>query len=115
MVHYCSNPSWAHLARIFGCADAKDEFSHYLVCPILWQFAREFIIAEEPSLSIESRLCLVEPNIDKLRALAFVYSLYHACKNDPGCSSDDGSLLRPDIVQIRASELARAVRHLVHL
>ena len=34
------------LACIFGC-DAKDEFRHYLACPILWQFPREFLDCPE--------------------------------------------------------------------
>ena len=94
---------------IFGC-DARDELVHYLVCPILWQFARETLRLPEPSLLIEARLALVEPSIDKLRALAFVHTLYHSCRNDPGCVDPEGHICTPERVQYRASQLCRSVR-----
>ena len=98
---------------IYGCNAARDELKHYLICPVLWQFARETLRIPEPSLSIESRLALVEPSIGKLRVLAFVHSLYHACRNDPGCVDSVGNILSADRVQLRASQLCRSVRHLV--
>ena len=98
---------------IFGCKDARDELGHYLACPVLWQFAREFVGAEEPSIAIGSRLCIVQPSIAKLHALACVHSLYHACRNDPGCTDCEGYILPAATVQFRAIGLARSVRHYV--
>ena len=105
------------LPCIFGCTDCKDELLHYLVCPILWQFPREFLNYSEPSLSIASRLCLVFPSKDKLKALAFVHTLYHSCKNDFVCIGDGGlgasGLSDARMVQRRATEISRSIRHLV--
>jgi len=98
---------------IFGCVDAKDELRHYLVCPILWQFPRESLHICEPSLLVESRLCMFEPSLDKLKVLAFCHALYHACRNDQGCINSDGGINPAIIVQQRASDLCRYVRHLV--
>ena len=102
-------PKWK---CIFGC-DAGDELTHYLCCPILWQFAREFINVAEPCIAIGSRLCLVEPSVDKLLSLAFVHALYHACKNHPGCTDHQGMILPSATVQFEAIGLARSVRHYV--
>ena len=102
-----------HCQCIFGCTDAKDEFRHYLLCPILWQFPREFLRIPEPSICAESRLCMVEPTVDKLRTLAFCHTLYHTCVNDQGCVRSNGEVMPASIVQQRATELCRYVKHLV--
>ena len=67
-------------------------------------------IFEESSISITSRLCLVDPSVDKFRALAFCHTLYHALKNHPGCVGVDGSLKDATFIQSVASKLCRAVR-----
>ena len=67
---------------IFGCIDSKDELVHYLICPVLWQFARETLKLPEPSLALNHRLCLCEPTVDKFKLLAFCHSLFHTCVND---------------------------------
>ena len=100
------------LPCIFGCEE-KDEIRHYLLCPVLWQLCREYINYNETSKSIESRLCIAEPTIDKLRALSFCHSLYHACINDSVCIDNGGNVCCSSIVQQRASEISRYVRHLV--
>ena len=97
---------------IFGCTDSKDELRHYLMCPILWQYASENL-GGVASVFMEGRLCLVDPSKESLRALAFVHSLYHCCKNDPDCIRHDGHICEPRVVQARASQLSRYVKHLV--
>ena len=42
------------LPCVFGCTDSKDTLSHYLVCPVLWQLARE-VCPNEESSSVPSR------------------------------------------------------------
>ena len=101
----------ANLPCVFGC-DAADEFMHYIVCPVLWLFPGEHLSHREDSLAIEARLCLVEPSIAKLRALAFVHTLYHAVMHDPACFISDSELKPPRIVQSRASDMCRHVKHL---
>ena len=98
---------------IFGCPDARDEICHYLICPILWQFPREFMSSAESSLSIDSRLGLVEPSVHKLRAFVFVHCLYHACRNCAAVSPSEGMLNPPGMVQAAATNLCRYIRHLV--
>ena len=98
---------------VFGCKDCPDSLTHYLVCPILWQFPREFMSLEDPGLSIGSRLCLSNPSTDKLTSLAFVHTLYHWIKKDPCCVKHNGLIQSPCIVQQRATELSRAIIHLV--
>jgi len=100
------------LPCILGC-DERDEIKHYLVCPVLWQLCREFVNFVEESISVESRLCIVQPSIDKLRALSFCHSLYHACRNDSVCVENAGNLETCSIVQQRAGEIARFVKHFV--
>ena len=67
----------------------------------------------EESISVVSRLCIAEPTFDKLRALSFCHSLYHACINDSVCIRHDGSVNSGSIVQKRASEISRFVKHLI--
>ena len=100
----------ANLPCVFGC-DAADEFLHYIVCPVLWLFPGEHLGHREDSLAIEARLCLVEPSIAKLRALAFVHTLYHAVMHDSACFTSDSEVKPPRVVQARASDMCRHVRH----
>lgn len=97
---------------IFGCTDSRDDIGHYLLCPILWQFASEHIGCI-PSVFLEARLCLVNPCIESVRALAFVHTLYHCCKNDLECKLHDGRICGPRIVQNRAAQFSRHVKHLI--
>ena len=100
---------------IFGCVDAYDEITHYFACPCLWQFARETLKLQENSISVGARLCLSEPSFDKLSLLAFCHTLYHTCIHDPECTSQDGEVLASVIVQDRATQLARNVKHLIRV
>ena len=100
------------LPCIFGCED-RDEIKHYIVCPVLWQLCRENLAYTEDSISIVSRLCIAEPTIDKLRALSFCHSLYHACVNDSMCNSCVGIPESGPILQQGACDIARYVKHLV--
>jgi len=101
------------LPCVFGCPDCVDELSHYLICPTLWLFAREALHIQEISLGIGERLCLRSPSFDKLKLLAFCFSLYHAIRNDSGCIGEDGNLKSSLTVQNRAAGLSRSVRHFV--
>ena len=64
---------------ILGCRDARDEFHHYLLCPVLWQLAREQIGPEE-AFSREERLCLQCPSRHKLRLWLSVIFLITVAK-----------------------------------
>ena len=66
---------------IFGCPDAQDAVSHYFLCPVLWQLAREQLGFEE-AITIGERLCLQNPCRQKLRHLALCHITYHSCRND---------------------------------
>ena len=98
---------------IFGCTDARDEVRHYFICPVVWQIARETLNLQEDSISIGERLCLINPSVSKLKLLAFCHTLYHSCKNDRECVQSNGEIQSPLIVQNRASDIARFVKHLV--
>ena len=87
--------------------------SHYLVCPVLWQLARESLHLPEQTLFVEHRLCLCEATVDKFRMLAFCHSLYHSCVNDTECMNSDGLPLSGQVAQQRACDLARRCIHLV--
>ena len=71
---------------VFGCCDSKDDLQHYLICPALWQYPLPFVGVID-SIFIGERLCLSDPSIRKLRAIAIVHAVYHSCKNHPECSS----------------------------
>ena len=98
---------------IFGCIDAEDVLTHYLECPVLWQFAREALRLQEDSIFLLSRLCIVEPSICKLRLLAFTHCLYHALKNDPRGVKANGFPVSPNSMQILASEISRSIRYTI--
>ena len=67
---------------IFGCKDTRDELCHYLMCPALWQLARDTLRIQETSVFILHRLCINEPTPLKLTTLAFCHALHHACVSD---------------------------------
>jgi hypothetical protein len=98
---------------IFGCIDSKDELCHYLICPVLWQFARDTLHPSELSVMVPQRLCLQEPSSVKLKTLAFCHALYHACVNDTVCMDNHGFARSAPIVQQRAAEICRFCLHLV--
>ena len=115
---FAGAPSKKHchvLPCVFGCNDSVDEICHYLVCPVLWQLARESLSLSESSVFVSERLCFCNPSIEKLNLLAFVHSLYHAVCNDAGCFGAEADLLSPAIVQDRAHQLCRNVRHLIRV
>ena len=69
---------------IFGCLDARDEFNHYMLCPILWQLVREQI-GPVDIISVGDRLCLsaaCPPSRQLLRQLALAHLTYHSCRKD---------------------------------
>ena len=98
---------------IFGCKDAEDVFSHYIECPILWQFARETLRLQEDSVSLGSRLCIVSPSLCKFRLSLFVYTLYHALKNEPRAVSSDGFPVSPKSMQSFATEISRSLKSFI--
>ena len=98
---------------IFGCHDERDDLSHYLVCPVMWQLVREHVPGHETSITIRSRLCLEDPTLCKLRALAFAHLLYHTCIHDQSCLDCEGHIKSGTTVQAFASEAARAIKHMI--
>jgi hypothetical protein len=87
----------------------------HIVCPMLWLFPGEHLSHREDSLAIGARVCLVEPSIAKLRALAFVHALYHAVMHDSACFMSHSEVKPAQVVHVqsRASDMCRHVRHLV--
>ena len=98
---------------IFGCLDSEDTICHHLVCPSLWQLARETLRIQETSIMFLPRLCIIQPSLLKFKTLAFCHALYHQCVNDLLCIGDDGMMRSPQRVQHRASELSNFCLHLV--
>ena len=52
------------------------------VMAVLWQLVRE-PIGQEEAIPVGERLCLQNPNRQKLRHLALCHITYHSCRNDP--------------------------------
>ena len=92
---------------LFGCIDSRDELSHYLVCPVLWNLATEFL-GGTSSIQVGFRLCLVEPSLLSLQHLAFVHAIYHFVKNDCKCVFQEW-LAPSHIVQRRVFEAAHSI------
>ena len=65
------------------------------------------------SIFLQSRLCIVEPSICKLRLLAFAHSLYHALKNDPRGVKANGFPVSPNSMQILASVISRSIKYTI--
>ena len=101
------------LPCIFGCTDSKDSLCHYLICPILWQLAREVCPLEESS-DLASRLCLASPCKDSLHRLAIAFGIFHAVKNDSSCSFSSANSSTPSFVQSRAVGFAGSVASILH-
>jgi len=101
------------LPCVFGCLDCFDEYKHYLICPILWQLAREALSLMETSFEIGHRLCLSEVNINKLRLLGYCHSLYHHIRRSQECYDSDGFVKDSCFIQRFAVESARAILPLI--
>ena len=99
---------------IFGC-NARDEFRHYIECPVLWHFAREHLKIKELYVGhindAEERLCTVHASFDKLKLLSFVHLLYHSLINDPFITDANNCIRHPSIVQSRAAEVCKNLMH----
>ena len=94
---------------LYGCA-ARDELNHYLICPVLWQIARESLSLSEDSVLVEERLCCIHPSLSKLQLLAFAHTLYHANVNDTCVVFRNGCLACPRVVQSRAAQVDRNIK-----
>ena len=101
------------LPCIFGCLDCLDNLQHYLVCPILWQLAKEALNLQETSLEIGHRLCVTEVNINRLRLLGYCHTLYHSIRRSSGCYDSDGNIRDSRFVQNFAASLVRAFLPLI--
>ena len=101
------------LPCVFGCTDAKDTLCHDLICPVLWQLARE-VCPLEVSSDLPSRLSLVSPSRDSLNRLSIAVGIFHAVKNDMHCSFSSASASTPSFVQARAVGFARSVASVTH-
>ena len=80
------------LPCVFGCFDCRDELRHYLVCPLLWQLAKEALNLMETSFDVGHRLCLTEVNINRVRLLGYCHTLYHHIRNSSECFDADGNV-----------------------
>ena len=54
---------------------------------ILWQVPREFFDFPRLPANARERLSLASPTRDKIRTVAFVHALHHACSNGNFCFS----------------------------
>ena len=101
------------LPCIFGCLDCKDEFCHYLRCPILWELAREALDMRETSFAVWDRLCLTSSNVNKLKLLGYCHLLYHTLRKDSDCFDQNGLIRSSEVVQRRANSSIRALIPLI--
>ena len=101
------------LPCIFGCIDCRDEFRHYLICPIIWQLAKEALDIREKHFDVGHRLCLSSANLNKLKLLGFCHLLYHSLRKDSDCFDHNGLIRSSVIVQRRASGSFRALIPLI--
>ena len=101
------------LPCIFGCLDCRDEFRHYLICPILWQLAREALDMRETSGAVGHRLCLSSVNLNKLKLLGYCHLLYHTLRKDSDCYDSHGNVRSNVVVQNVASSSSRALLPLI--
>ena len=67
----------------------------------------------EDSVLVEERLCCIRPSLSKLQLLAFAHTLYHANANDTCVVFRSGCLACPRVVQSRAAQVARNIRHMI--
>ena len=68
---------------LLGCPGMKDDLSHYVSCPHIWNVAR----VDFPNLKSDSmfdRLCVEEPCTESLRVLAGTFPAYHSIKPSNG-------------------------------
>ena len=98
---------------IFGCLDCFDEFRHYLICPVLWQLAREALDLREPSCAVGHRLCLSSVSLNSLKLLGFCHLLYHSLRKDSDCFHNDGTIHPSVVIQRRAAGSFRALLPLI--
>ena len=66
-------------ACIFGCADARDDMTHYASCRCLWRVS--YSAARLPLCECaEEQLLLLDPNRQKLDAMVIAFTIYHEVK-----------------------------------
>ena len=103
------------LPCIFGCVDCKDEFRHYMICPIIWQLAKEALGMRESQFDVGHRLCLSSANLNKLKLLGFCHLLYHSLRKDSHCFDHNGLIRSSVVVQRRAFDSFRALIPLIEI
>ena len=101
------------LPCIFGCIDCKDEFRHYMICPIIWQLAKEALDIRESYFDVGHRLCLSSANLNKLKLLGYCNLLYHSLRKDSDCFDQNGLIRSSEVVQRRASGSSRGLIPLI--
>ena len=101
------------LPCVFGCPDCPDEFRHYLICPILWQLAKEALNLMETNFAIGHRLCLTEVNVNRVRLLGYCHALYHHIRRSPDCFDSDGCVRDSRFIQRFSVESIRAIKPLI--
>ena len=87
------------LPCLFGCIDSKDEFRHYMICPILWQLVKEALDMRGSSFDVGHRLCFLFVNLNKLKLLGYCHLLYHTIRKDSDCFDQTGIIRFAQIVQ----------------
>lgn len=95
------------LPCIFICVDHLDEFRHYLLCPILWQLAREALNLGEAYFDVGHRLCLTDCDHNRLELFGYCRLLYHAIRKSTECVDSFGHLEDGQFVQSYAVALHR--------
>jgi len=67
------------LKCLFGCSDAIDSQTHYVMCPHL--FALQKFLFEDTSSDPLVRLCVKSPSLHSMKICSCLYSAYHAVKS----------------------------------
>ena len=81
----------------------RDVVTHYFVCSILWQIARETLSIQEMSSLVEKSRCILQPNFNILLLPAFVHTLHHCNISDIGAVIPGVGPLCPNVAQVRAT------------
>lgn len=69
---------------VFGCADARDQLQHYLLCPNMWSIVDDVFQATLPPSLLE-RINVRSPSKRGLAIITAIFNMYHTVKIGHRC------------------------------
>ena len=97
----------------FGLCLCVVEYMHYLICPMLWQLAREALNSGEANCEVGHRLCPTDCNHNRFNLVGYCHLSYHTIRKSTECYDCLGNIQDSQFVQNVAVASIRALKPLI--